>query len=405
MDGHLASSHFEFLLRTRVRFGSGEGRNLARYLQELPLARVGLVVDAGVADQPYVREIVGAVKDAYGDRVITWVYDLGAEPDYGSLDRIRTRFLDRSGKSSVDGFVGMGGGSVIDFAKGLATLAVNPGEAIRYRGFPQGIVPSLPTVAVPTTAGTGSEVTYNAVFIDWGSSRKLGINTVHNFPALTILDPDLVATCPRRVLLSTGADALVHTLESYAARGANPLTRVFAREAFFHVHTALTELADRPESREAVAHLQMGAYLAGISLMNAGSGPAGALSYPLGVRFRVPHGIAGGVFLPYLVAHNVEKGYDYRELHDRVVPGAGEKDSAAVNRAFAALIRDLCRKIGIPEDLGAFGVTRENAGPLLADIDSLAAAFAQNPVSFTVEDGKAMVQRLIGGERARVQES
>jgi len=397
MEGDLDQVSFDFHLRTHLVLGAGSALGLGGRIRETRYRRVGLVLDPAVEQSPYVQRILAGLRDPSPGEVRTWVYDIRGEPDYDSLDRVIPIFRDRDGGPGVDCFVGIGGGSVLDFAKGLATLSTNPGKAIQYRGFPEGLAPPLPVIAIPTTAGTGSEVTFNAVFIDRREQRKLGINSLQNFPALAILDPNLIVTCPTPVLVSSGIDSLVHAVESFAARGSNPLTRIFAREAFGRTYPALSRALDHPGHLALLSDLQLGAYMAGISLMNSGSGPAGALSYPLGVRFKVPHGLAGGVFLPSLVRHNVERGFDYSPLYDAVRGCGSPLDRDRRSRDFADLIGDLARSLGIPEDLGAFGVTGQNAGPLLRDIETLGRAFAQNPVEFTVDDGKRIVRSMIAG--------
>lgn len=392
----LGSSEFEFKLRTHLFFGSGKALQLGRILKGARFRRIGIILDSGVAGQPYMQQVLDGVRGEQFELVRVWTYDQKGEPDYETLDRVSPVFMTPQGEPAIDCFVGIGGGSVIDFAKGLATLAMNPGPAISFRGFPAGLTPSLPTVAVPTTAGTGSEVTFNAVFIDRGGKKKLGINTENNFPVLAVLDPLLLASCPAGVTISTGVDGLVHAIESYGCRRASPLTEIFSREGFARVYSALEKISGDPRDAEARARLQIGAYLAGISLMNAGSGPAGALSYPLGVHFGVPHGLAGGVFLPDLVAHNVERGFDYSPLYDTIVPGDHLLPREEKNKAFTRRIGGLCRRLGIPDNLRVFGVDPENVHLILQDIDSLGAAFAQNPVDFSLDDAKRLVMRMTG---------
>jgi len=389
------SFKFEFNLKTKTQYGVGIAVNLGRYLKELSLKRIGIILDPGVSSLKYTEEILKNIQKEDFTKVKIWEYDLNVEPDYDSLDRIKLDFLDRNSKPVVDCFVGIGGGSVIDFAKGLATLVVNPGKAITYRGFPTDINPSLPTIAVPTTAGTGSEVTYNAVFIDRKDKKKLGINTMYNFPVLAILDPKLTLSCPRSVTVSSGMDALVHTLESYAARQSNPLTRIFAKEAFKLIYNNLYKVLDEPENIDIRAKLQLGAYLAGISLMNSGSGPAGALSYPLGVHFKVPHGLAGGVFLPHIVEHNVKNGYDYSELYDLIENTDESINSKEKNQLFSKKLFELCKKLDVPSNLRVFGVNENNLSILLEETEHLNKAFAQNPIPFSVEDGKKLLMKMI----------
>jgi len=387
-------TEFEFNLKTKTKFGLGIAVNLGKYLKELRFKRIGIVIDEGVYKLDYVKEILGNIKKENFNQMIVWEYNLKAEPDYDSLDKIKLKFLDENSRPKIDCLIGIGGGSVLDFAKGLATLVVNPGQAINYRGFPADINPSLPTIALPTTAGTGSEVTYNAVFIDWKGKKKLGINTMHNFPVLAILDPKLTLSCPKSVIVSSGVDALTHILESYVARQSNQLTRVFAREGFKLIFNNLSKVLENPQSIEIRANLQLGAYLAGISLMNSGSGPTGALSYSLGVHFKVPHGLAGAVFLPYVVEHNVMNGYDYSELYDLIEKADKFINKERKNQMFSEKIFELCQKLGVPSSLRDFGVNERNLNILLKEVENLDKAFAQNPIPFSVEEGKKLLIKL-----------
>jgi alcohol dehydrogenase len=383
---------FDFNLKTNAKFGAKKALRLAQYLKELSLTKPGVIVDGGIAGLEYTKNVLAALEKEPGLTVKIWVYDLRHEPDYDSLDHIKTMFLDTSGKPVTDCFIGIGGGSILDFAKGLATVVVNPGKAVHYKGFPTGIVPSLPTIALPTTAGTGSEVTYNAVFTDNDAKKKLGINTRNNYPALAILDPLFTVNSPMSVTVSSGMDALVHTLESYMAVQSNPMSRIFACEAFSMVFNNLFLVKDNPGNIEVRAKIQYGAYLAGISLINSGSGVAGALSYPLGVHFKVPHGIAGAVFIAHVVKHNVKAGYDYSELYDLIDGADRTLPKNVKNEQFSGKMIALCKKLDVPENLGGFGVNASTVHLFLNEIDSLEGAFAQNPVPFTVEDGKKLVR-------------
>jgi alcohol dehydrogenase len=395
MSDSTESMNFEFNLRTNAKFGAGKATELSRFLKELSLFRPGVIVDGGIAGLPYTKKVIEGLVNDPDICVKVWTYDLNHEPDYDSLDQIKQHFTGAGQKSLVDCFIGIGGGSVIDFAKGLSTVLVNPGNAVEYKGFPTNINPSLPTIALPTTAGTGSEVTYNAVFTDNSKMKKLGINTRNNYPVLAVLDPLFTVNSPRSVTVSSGMDALVHTLESYAAVQSNPLNRIFSREAFRVLFKNLSIVIDHPEDAGIRAQLQYGAYLAGISLINSGSGPSGALSYPLGVHFKVPHGIAGAVFLPHVIRHNVEAGYDYSELYN-LIEGADYSLSRSMkNKVFADRIYGLCKKLEVPANLGVFGVTKDTVHLLVDEIDSLDRAFAQNPVPFTVEDGKKLVLNMV----------
>jgi len=390
-----ALQSFEFNLRTKTRFGANTSLNLGKYLKEFSFKKIGIIVDPAIVDLSIFKKILKKIDDEHFDTVKIWKYNLGEEPDYDSLDRIKVRFLDKNKEPLVDCFVGIGGGSVIDFAKGLATLATNSGPARNYRGFPSDLNPPLPTIAVPTTAGTASEVTYYAVFIDKKIKKKLGINTMKNFPVLSILDPLLTVSCPKSVTVSTGMDAVVHTLEGYSNVHSNFFTKMFARNAFKLLFNNLSIVLNKPQDVDIRANILFGSYLAGISFMNSGAGPAHVLGYPLNSHFNVPHGISGAVFLPHVIKHNVEKGYNYGELYDlidNVDPSANRKMK---NTLFSEKIFELCEKLDVSSSLRVFGVNEKNVEILLKKTEGLDNVFAQNPVPFSVKDGKRLILKMM----------
>ena len=386
--------NFEFKLRTNTVCGEKKALNLAEYLIELGYSKPGIIIDINIINVPYVQEILSNVKKNAALSPIVWEYNFRSEPEYDALDSIRENYLDSDRKPIVDCFVGIGGGSVIDFAKGLATVTVNLEKSITYRGFPKNLKMSLPTIALPTTAGTGSEVTYNAVFINKEDMKKLGINTHNNYPVLAILDPILTQSCPKSVTAASGMDALVHCTESYVAKSSTPLTKMFAKEAFKYLYNNLSKILDDPNDLVIRSNIQYGAYLAGLSLLGSGGGPTGALSYPLGVHFKVPHGFAGAVFLPSVIEHNVTHGYDYSELYDLIEGADPSLLSANKNRIFAEKIHLLSKKLDIPS-LRSFGVSDDNVGLILNELPGFTGAFSQNPVPFSVDDAKKMVLDLL----------
>lgn len=378
-----------------MRFGEGISENLADFLKELNFNRVGIIVDSAVYKIPGVKNIFKKIDGEDFEIIKIWKYDLKGEPDYDTLDVVRKEFVDNKGKPLVNCFVGIGGGSVIDFAKGMATLATNPGPSRNYRGFPTDVNPSLPTIAIPTIAGTATEVTYNAVFNDKKIKKKLGINILGNFPLLAILDPTLLTTCPKYITVSTGMDAIIHTLESYVTKNANLITKMYAKNAFGLLYNNLMAVVDKPKNVEIRANLLFGSYLAGISLMNSGAGPASGLQYILGAQFDVPHGIAGAVFIPHVVKHNAENGVDYSQLYDQIKGVDICKSKAEKNKEFTEKIFDLCKKLDAPFSLKFYGVNKENVKTLLKRVGELEGMFVQNPVKFTIEDGQNLIIKLV----------
>lgn len=391
----LTSYNFEFNIKTKTKFGIGVSKNLPAFLKELSLKRIGIIVSESAKKNTLVLEILGDIEKSKFEFIKIWVYDIKREPNYETLDKIKLLFIDQNQKPVVDCFVGIGGGSVLDFAKGLATLVVNPGEATKYKGFPKDLKPSLPTIALPTTAGTGSEVTFNASFIDDKVKKKMGINTHNNFPVLSILDPLLITTCPKQVMISAAMDAIGHALDSYINVKANPLTRMFAKEAIKYLFNNIQKAVNNNQDLEAVARIQLGAYLAGITLMNTGAGVAEAMGYPLGVHFKVPHGIAVATFRHHIISFNVNNGYDYSELYDLIENVDKSLGNEQKSKLFSEKYSELTKSVGIPPNLQTFGVNESNIQPMLTDLEGFGGAFSLNPIPYSIEEGKRLYKNLI----------
>jgi alcohol dehydrogenase class IV len=196
--------------------------------------------------------------------------------------------------------------------------------------------------------------------------------------------------------LSSGMDAMTHTLESFMCKQHNDVTRVFSRGAFRMLYNNLPSLIDDPDNREKRQQILLGAHLAGIALFNSGSGISGALSYPIGVHFKVPHGIAGAIFLASVVEYNVERGYtDYAELLDEVDPQAG-MSAADKSRRFAQLFRAFSDRMRVPRHLDQWGITRKNVDDVAKLMLPLQGAFNQNPVAYSAEtDAPTMLRQHV----------
>lgn len=370
-----------FLVHTDLRYGAGTSVALGDFLKDKNYRDVLVLVDENVARGAYYRTVAEGIEAAAASMHVEYLRGT-EEPDYDYLDQVtnKVRLIEK-----IDVLIGIGGGSCLDIAKAVAALRTNPGRGIEYRGFDRVIRPSVPTIAIPTTAGTGSEVTINAVFTDKNEKRKLGINGRHMHAAHAVLDAEWTIDCPRSVAVSAGVDALTHALESFMCRKATLLTRAFSKEAFQILFSGLPSLIEDPENRERRQRLLFGSYLAGIALFNSGSGIAGAFSYPLGVHFKIPHGLAGGIFLPSVLEFNVSKGYeDYALLFDLVEPDSGLslKEKSV---SFCVAVQALFDKLGVPQYLDEWGITRTNVREVASLLRPLQAAFDQNPVPFDAE--------------------
>src|SRR5579863_3059860 len=242
--GACVTDQFQFQLDNRLMFGVGRSRELTGFLRTRGIRRVLLIVDQGVARaSPYFREICGVLAQVC--EVLVEELRGTEEPDYDYLDQVtaRVRQLPRP-----DLLIAVGGGSCLDMGKALAVLLTNPGKGLDYRGFDKVQVPGVPTLLIPTTAGTGSEVTINAVFTDKREMRKLGINGRHLSATWALLDAEWTLSCPRAASVSAGMDAMVHTIESFMCQQHNQLTRVLSRAAFGLLYRDLPCLLEEPNN-------------------------------------------------------------------------------------------------------------------------------------------------------------
>ena len=392
----LSKQVFDFQMKTKTKFGPGIFKKLPEIINDLGFRRVGIVIDPAVYKNEKAKKILDDCAEKY--KTSTHIYKLKGEPSYDYLDQTKPEFME-NGKSKVDCFVGIGGGSCMDFAKGLSTLVVNEGLSIEYRGFPKGINPSLPMIAVPTTSGTGSELAYNAVFVETKEKKKLGINTESNYPIMAILDPELTLTCPERVTISSGLDTLVHALESFVSRKANFMSRFYSKEAFNLIINNLPRVIDKPDDIEARSQMMIAAYWAMAALSNSSSGPAGALSYLLGAQYNTPHGIAGGVFVGRITRINHDLGYyEYSELFDAISDKNAAKKLTQRDKSQAVVIKieKLLGDLKVPRHLSCFGVKKEDYDLFYKHATEIyKAAFDLNPVFIKEKEIAEMLKEMI----------
>lgn len=380
---------FMFSVQTQLCYGAGWSRNIPKLLNDNGYRNIVILVDEGVVNySPYFGEIKEIISN-YAESLFVEVLRGSEEPDYDYLDLVAEKI--RTIKE-LDVLIGIGGGSCLDITKAVAVLKTNAGRGIDYRGFDNVLNPGVSTIAIPTTAGTGSEVTINAVFTDKQEKKKLGINGRFMHATYAVLDAEWTMSCPQTVAISSGMDAMTHTLESYMCVKANLLTRSFSQQAFRLLYNALPTLVDSPGNIEKRQELLLGSYLAAIALFNSGSGISGALSYPLGVHFKVPHGIGGGIFLASVVEYNVQHGYhDYAALLDLIEL---HPDWSLTQKSirFSKIMRELSEKLLVPEYLDQWGITKNNLEDVERLMLPLQAAFDQNPVFFSA--GKDVIDML-----------
>jgi alcohol dehydrogenase class IV len=350
---------FQFQSTPRLVFGEDSLGVLADEIKRLGGSR------ALIAGDPTLTDVVErAARDLDRQGVSSQVYlGVGPEP---SPDMAETA-AELARGHGCDVVVGLGGGSALDTAKAAAVLATNGGRVADYLGLDKVPAAGLPKIMIPTTAGTGAEATFTAVFTDRTAGWKGGVNSRFLYPETAILDPKLTYTVPADVTAFTGLDALTHAMEAYLGRAANPLTDLYAEKAVELITAHLRRATAEPTNAEARRQMLMGSLLAGLALAGAGVGAVHALAYPLGAMFEVPHGKANSVLLPHVLAFNLPACAGRLVHLGRLMglptrPGAEEVQALDTVRAIAQLVTDL----GVPRNLRALNVPRE-ALPQMAD--------------------------------------
>ncbi len=293
------------------------------------------------------------------------------EPLVENVDQAVSR-LRATGIRAEDFLIGLGGGSVIDLAKAVAAMTTNPGESVR--DFLEGVGSGhtidrkpLPLLAIPTTAGTGTEATRNAVISSFDPPFKKSLRSEDMVPDAVLIDPELTVSCPASVTAYSGMDAITQLLESLISRRANAFTAALCREGLERAIPALPRAIADPHDRAAREAMSHAAFLSGVALGNSGLGMAHGVAAALGVHCRVPHGLACAVMLP--IALQANRDVAARTLASLVPLFSDDPCATDADAADTVIegIGDLCRRVGIPRRLGELGVTESHLPALVRD--------------------------------------
>lgn len=261
--------------------------------------------------------------------------------------------------SNADFLVAFGGGSPLDVAKAVAVLVTYGGTVTEYEGAGKVPGPVVPVIAIPTTAGTGSEVTSFSVITDHSRNYKLTISSNFLLPVYSILDPELITTVPEKTAAACGIDALIHALEAYLSKAASPFSDLFAKEALRLIGRNLRSyVADRADSAASEA-MMAGSLFAGIAFSHAKLGNVHAMSHPVSAYFDVPHGVANAILLPAVVDFNKsEAGGKYRYIYNCISNSHISKEAFSPDMLSKEL-HALNAELGIPATLSEVGVNPE----------------------------------------------
>src|SRR6056300_387592 len=381
--------NFQFRTAPRVVCEPGAAAKLGVYLSELGITKPLLITDPGLMSINLVPPLIEAMKQAGLDCV---VFDGVAEDPPESVVYAAVEL-----GAKCDGVIAIGGGSSMDVAKVAAALLGGAQDLPEMYGVDQVKGARLPLVLVPTTAGTGSEVTPVAV-ITTGETTKAGVSSGVLLPDIAVLDVDLTLGLPARISAMTGIDAMVHAIEAFTSRiKKNPMSDMLAKESLRMMVEALPKVLRNGQDRAARSAMLLGAHLAGQAFANAPVAAVHALAYPVGGHFHIPHGLSNSLVLPAVLRFNEqEASHWYAELYDCL--NAGSQSSVAErSQAFIALMEGMIADSGLPATLKDAGIPEAFLPTLAEDAMLQQRLLINNPREVTFDDALAIYQRAYAG--------
>lgn len=284
----------DFRIPSNLRFGVNAFYSLNEEIQGLGCKKIAVISDKGLEKAGLVQKVLDLIGDLQIP-IVTFT-DIEGEPTF-DIVRKATEFVRIS---SCDLVIGIGGGSALDVAKTSAALADKEDIEPYLSGEARVKSRSVRCILLPTTSGTGSEVTMNAIFGDTEKQMKRGIVSECFLPDVAVIDPALTVSCPPRVTAASGVDAFTHAIESYISVNSTPLTRMYAEKAMTLFAPSIVRAVHHGSDIEARTNMSWVSVLAGVSLANAGVGAVHALAYPLGGTFHIEHGVANALLMPYV---------------------------------------------------------------------------------------------------------
>ena len=372
---------FSFTGARKIVFGSGAFEQLLEYVHGLKGSKPLVVLDGNLSSAGFKERVSGLFENDGMDYIL---FDrVEGEPPLDLADEGAEIAL----KEKCDLVVGIGGGSTMDVAKAVAVIAANKGRTKDYLGLNKVPGPGLPKIMVPTTAGTGSEVTFTSVFIRKKLKKKEGMNSPWLYPELALLDPVLTLSVPSNVTAATGIDALCHAIESYTSINSSPMSELVSLEAIRLISSDLRTCVHDGSNLRARENVLLGSLYAGLGLANAGVTAVHSLSYPLGGKYGISHGVANTVLLPYVMRFNlpgaVEKFAVVAETMGEFVDDLSLREAANLAvEAVEELIEDCDMDISLEE----LGVGEEDFPELAKVAMTVARPLENNPRKVTVED-------------------
>lgn len=377
---------FTFNTSKSIRFGVGAVKELGALVRADIGSRVLLVTDPGMIATGLVDRALDSLKGADVD--VSVFSDVQADPP----EDVVMQAVESAREAGAEAIVGFGGGSSLDVAKLVALLAPGKQSLKDAYGVGNAKGPRLPLILIPTTAGTGSEVTPISI-VTTGTNEKMGVVSPHILPDIALLDPELTYGLPPHITAATGIDAMVHAIEAYASASANnnPLSRMLATQALTLMGPSVLRAVHDGTDTEARGNMLLGSMLAGQAFANSPVAAVHALAYPLGGHFHIPHGLSNALVLPHVLRFNiVTTPQPYAELAPYAFPDLAKLEGQERAAAFCDRLAQLARDCGLQLNLRAMDIPEDILPKLASDAMNQTRLLVNNPRDVTEADALAI---------------
>ena len=380
--------NFNFKVPQNIIFGFGALNKLPDILKEEKCQSVFLITDQTLKSIGVVEKIEKII-EKQGLKCCVFT-DITVNPTIENVNSA-LEVLKNSGCESI---IALGGGGPMDVAKAVGVLATHGGSITDYVGVQKVPGPTMPLIAIPTTAGTGSEVTASSVITDEKTHYKMSVISYYICPTYAILDPELVMTLPDSIAAACGIDAFIHAMEAYVSKEATPFTDAMAEKAMEMIGGNIRQFVASRDNAEAAANMLVGSNFAGLAFAWAKLGNIHAMSHPVSGFFHVAHGVANAILMPTVVEYNaLADNGKYKIIYDYIT-NSKKVDEKFVPDMLVDVLRKLNKDLGIPEKLSDVGVTEDKVHAMSVDAMKTANVIV-NPRQTTLKDIETLYRKLI----------
>lgn len=387
MSGIIPGKTHIFYSPNKIIFGLDTAKGVGEEIGQMGGGKVLVVTDPGVVQADLLKPVLasmeaGGISYSIFDRV-------EPEPPARVVDEAAERF----GSEGCDVVLGIGGGSSLDVAKGASVMATNEGSVLDVCGIEQVKKPGVPKILMPTTAGTGSEVTRVVVMTDEADNTKKVVFSSYTLAEVAIVDPLLTLSMPPKVTADTGMDALVHAIETYVSANATPFSNILAERAIEWIAEYLPMAWAKGSNLEARYYMSLAALVSGMAFASGGLGAVHALAYPLGTEYHIPHGRSNAIMLPHVMNYNLCGNPD-QYANIAALMGVDVEGLTPMEAAGLAVeaVEELLETIRIPYHLSDYDIPEEDLPKFVEGGMKQARLFVPNPRDLSEDDVTAIYQ-------------